>query len=570
MYRKLLTACIILLLQCTCVFSQTLTIDSNNVDHIEVTHADTAYGTQIGEAYSNRLIGNVVIVHNDVTLTCDSATLFMERKFVEAFGNVTITKSNGGSSKADYIRYTGNNNNAFMKGNVQIIDQNNTLYTDVLIYNLKTKIANYSNGGTLQADETTVNSERGVYNGFTKQCHFIKDVIISNPKYTITSNELTYNTNSKIVQFLDWSEIITENGVINTRKGTYNSNTEKAIFTGRTRVENETQTIEANSLDFNNKEGIGSGKGNVVIIDTSKKTILFCDDIHYNKKTGYSIATKKVKFIDTTNKLELRCNKLEYNSNASFILATEKPILLTKLDNDSLFIKADTLIAFPERLKKELYYTKRKNIVAYNLLYADSSYKKTDEGQEDKRIIVCNRKVKIYSDSTQAVCDSLSYNEVDSTFYLYKEPIVWNKEQQATGDTIIIQTVHSTIHKTIQKNNCFIINDQHKKTIYDQIAGSYIESFFKDGNIDKVYVNKNAESLYYAKDDKGEFIGLNKAEGASITFYFENKEICKIKILDNPKGNFLPMNELTEAAKFLSGFVLQYAKRPMSKYDILQ
>lgn len=41
--------------------------------------------------------------------------------------------------------------------------------------------------------------------------------------------------------------------------------------------------------------------------------------------------------------------------------------------------------------------------------------------------------VKIFSDSLQAVCDSLFYSGKDSTLRLLNKPIVWSQAYQATG-----------------------------------------------------------------------------------------------------------------------------------------
>src|SRR5690606_31380106 len=48
--------------------------------------------------------------------------------------------------------------------------------------------------------------------------------------------------------------------------------------------------------------------------------------------------------------------------------------------------------------------------------------------------------VRIFSDSMQAVCDSMFFSGRDSVFRLYTNPIVWAKESQITGDTIHLYT----------------------------------------------------------------------------------------------------------------------------------
>lgn len=77
----------------------------------------------------------------------------------EAFSNVNIAKANGVHASGQYIKYTDNKHTAFMKGGVQIIDGSNTLNTEELTYNIRTKIGKYVKGGTIQTDETTISSE---------------------------------------------------------------------------------------------------------------------------------------------------------------------------------------------------------------------------------------------------------------------------------------------------------------------------------------------------------------------------------------------------------------------------
>ena len=114
-------------------------------------------------------MGAVSVEHDGVIMTCDSAYFFLENNFIEAFSHVQVSKANGSSAVADYMKYTGNNNTAYLKGGVQIIDGGNTLITDELTYNIRTKIGKYYHGGTIQTEETTISSEEGNYNGYSQQ-----------------------------------------------------------------------------------------------------------------------------------------------------------------------------------------------------------------------------------------------------------------------------------------------------------------------------------------------------------------------------------------------------------------
>lgn len=585
--------------------AQTLSVDSNGLKLIRITHTDNIIKRE-GDKFQ-RFVGSVQIEHDGTVMTCDSAFLFIENNYVEAFSNVNIVKGNGANAHSEYIKYTGNNNTALMKHNVSIIDGGNTLSTQDLTYNIKTKIGKYTNGGSLTADGTTVTSKHGNYNGYSQQAYFKDSVVVVNEKYTIESKELSYNIKSKVVKLLNESTIVTENSTIYTKTGTFDSKTSQANFTSRTTVESEDQIIIGNTMTYNDKTGIGKAKGDVYVIDIKNETkltcaeaeynkqsgdgkakgnvvieseggksILYADFSEYNKKNGYAKAYGFVKFIDTIEKSTLLAGQVEYNENSKFMLATKNPKLITINDRDTLYMRADTMLSL--RIKDTLNY--KKTIVldskngsstskfAYKLLYADSTYK--DENAEQAKYIICNHQVKIFSDSMQAVCDSIAYSQVDSIFRLYKNPIMWSKDQQSVADTIFIVTKQHKLSEVNLKNNAFLISNTGYDTFHDQVAGIYIDAYFTDNEINFVYVNQNAESIYYARDDNKAFIGANRAEGAELKVYFSDKEVDHIVFINEPKGNFYPIDKLQESNKFLSAFKLHSERRPKSKEEILE
>ncbi len=594
-------------------FSQGVTMDTAGLKMIDI-KGDSLRGFKTETENYQRIIGSVIITHDGTTMTCDSAHFYSDKNNVEAYSNVHIVSQNGTNASGDYIKYTGHNNTAFMKGNVQIVDGANTLHTEQLTYNLKTKIGKYYDGGTLQADTTTVSSVEGTYNGFTKQSYFKKDVIITNPKYTIESKELTYNTVSKVIKFLDQSTIIGENTTVHTTAGVYDSKSETASFTKRTTVESEEQIVTGNTLNYNDKTGYGKAVGNVIIIDVKNdskinskvaeynkvtgygkatgevrieqdggKSILTANETEYNKKTGYAKATGNVVFIDTVEKSKLLCGVIEYNENSKFMLATVHPKLISLADKDSMFMRADTMMSLRVRDEKKLtkieILSSDKNMpgqktgnklkfTSYNLLNADSTYR--SENTEEPKLIIANRHVKIFSDSMQAVCDSLSYSQIDSSFKLFKSPVMWSKTQQSFADTIFIHTIHNKLSEVNLRNAAFLISETGYKPMYDQVSGNFIDAYFIANEIDFVKVDQNAESLYFIKGEDGGYIGMDKSESSKMNVYFKDKKLDHIVKIENPKGVTYPIDKINESDKFLGAFKLFTERKPKSKEEILE
>lgn len=580
-------------------------MDTSGMKMIDI-RGDSLKGMNDGKANYQRVIGNVVIAHDGTTMTCDSAHFYLEQNMVEAFSQVSITKENGTNAHCDYIRYTGANTTALMQGNVQILDGKNTLYTEELTYNVKTKIGKYFQGGTLQTEETTVSSNEGTYNGFTKQTLFLHDIIITNPKYTIESDELTYNTETKVIRFLAKSTIVGDNTTVYTTGGSYDSKNEKANFNTRTTVETQDQVITGNTLQYNDKNGDGKATGNVVITDKKNdsritanvaeynrisgygkatgrvvieqeggKNILTAEETVYNKKTGYARATGSVVLTDTAEKSSLRCGVMEFNEHTKFMLASANPKLLILKEKDNTYIRADTMMSLRVRDEKKLERAEtvikekktKTKLTGYNLLFADSTWR--GESTNEPKLIIANHHVKIFADSMQAVCDSLRYSQADSTFFLYKQPVLWSGSQQSSGDTVVLITRESKLSEVRIMRNAFLVSETGYAPLYDQVSGIYITARFVNNTIDKVYVDQNAESVYYAKDDEGAFLGMNKAESARMNVYFREKKLDHIVMLENPKGVFYPIDKMNDGDQFLSGFTLQAERRPKSRQEIL-
>lgn len=581
-------------------------IDSSGIKLIQITHTDNILKRE-GDVFQ-RFVGSVQIEHDGFTMTCDSAFLFPDKNYVEAFGNVNILKANGTNVHSDYMRYTGSNSTAFLKGNVSITDAANSLFTQELIYNIKTKIGKYTQGGTLTAEGTTVNSRLGNYNGFTQQTWFKDSVVVSNEKYSIESKELTYNIKTKVVKILDESVIYTENSTIWSRSGTYDSKNTQAVFNSRTTVESDDQIIIGNALTYNDQSGMGKAKGDVYVIDTKNETKLTADEAEYNKltgygkatghvrieseggksilrsevteynkKTGYAIARGKVIFEHTVQQTSLLPGIMEYHAFSKFMLATVNPKLITVADGDSLFMRADTMYSLRiqdrEKLKwiPELSSAKKSpTAYRYSLLYADSTYRNPDPKQEEPKLIIGHRNIKLFSDSMQAVCDSLSYSQADSTFRLYKNPVMWSKNQQSHADTVFIKTIDNKLSEVNLRNNALLVSLTGYENVYDQVSGLFIDAFFERNEIQRVHVDQNAESIYYAKDDAGAYIGTNRAESAEMTVFFINKEVDHILFVNDPKGNFYPIDQLTDTIRYLNSFKLFTERKPKSKEEVMQ
>ncbi len=116
------------------------------------------------------------------------------------------------------------------------------------------------------------------------------------------------------------------------------------------------------------------------------------------------------------------------------------------------------------------------------------------------------------------------------------------------------------------RNNSFIISKLDSGQ-FDQIKGKEMVGFIVNKELDKIDVNGNGQTLYYAREDSA-IIGLNRAESANISIKFKEGQVFKISFLKAPQGQLKPMFEISEEEKKLSGFDWKIRQRPLSKYDL--
>jgi lipopolysaccharide export system protein LptA len=177
--------------------------------------------------------------------------------------------------------------------------------------------------------------------------------------------------------------------------------------------------------------------------------------------------------------------------------------------------------------------------------------------------------VRIYSDSMQAVGDSLFYSAKDSVFRLFKQPIVWTKENQVTGDTIYLYTQNKKPKRMYVFENAMAISKVDSSgNFYNQVKGRTINGYFNGGNIEFMRAKGNSESVYYAQDEGNKFIGVNKATADIIDMYFDEKKPQRVVFRSNLVGTSYPMRQVNHEELKLRGFKWLEQLRPKSQYDL--
>ena len=480
------------------------------------------------------IAGNVRLRQGNTIFECDSCVITKRTNLFEAFGNVHINDSDTAHVYSDHLRYLTDRKIAYLDGNVKLTDGKAVLTTPTLEYDMNTKVGIYRNGGRLVNEKTVLTSEEGYYYADIKDVYFKKNVKLKDPSYDLQSDSLLYNTGTEIVRFITETLVKdSTNRTIKTREGFYDKRTGKAEFGQHPIITDKDIQVTGERIISDDSTGITQIFGRGIIIDTANHTTVIADTIFYDKK------------------------------NESF-LAFAKPLMIVEQETDSIFIAADTL--FSARLT-DLYGSKDSVAKKDTLKKVKIIDAKTKDSTN--RYFEAFRNVRIFSDSLQAVCDSMFYSFKDSVFRLYDDPVVWSKENQITGDTILLFTKNKKADRLQIFKNSFLASII-KPEIFNQVKSTRMDAYFIDGVIDSVRARGSAECVYYIQDDDSAFTGINQSNAELMDVYFKEMELQRVVFRTAVKGTIWPMKQKTPKEMHLQNFRWRDAERPKSKYELFE
>lgn len=481
---------------------------SQTGEPIEIVNADELQYSEQGGVPVRKLVGNVQLRQKDVTLFCDHADFYFDENRVDAFGNVHIKQGDTINIYGETLHYDGNLKKAKLETKVKLTDAKMVLTTEQLDYDLNSRVGFYLQGGKLVSDDAVLTSKHGYYFANTADVFFKKEVKLRHPDYLLSSDTLKFNTVSQTAYFVSPTTIHSDSFDVYCESGYYNTRYDIAQFEKNARLDSKNQQLKADTIFFQRKRGYGHARSNV----------------HWS---------------DTVNHLSMRGNYAQYYENNDRIIATENAVLIIELDNDSMFVTADTLFSFKDTV-----------------------------GQF--RSLFAFHHVKIFKSDLQGVCDSIAFSYRDSVFRMFDHPVLWVDNNQLNADTMNMYLKGRQLHRMDLLQNAFAV-EESDSGIYNQVSGKDMQGYFKEGYLQRMEVQGNGESIYYAKDDSNAYIGVNKAICSNMTILFTNdKKVDRIYFLTQPDATLYPLNEFPKEESKLKNFQWLIAKKPKSREELME
>lgn len=186
------------------------------------------------------------------------------------------------------------------------------------------------------------------------------------------------------------------------------------------------------------------------------------------------------------------------------------------------------------------------------------------------RIVRAYYNVRLFKSDLQAVADSVYYGMQDSMFRFMGRPMIWSQGSQISADTIFMQITNQQMDNALLKDNAFMVNAVLDSVKFNQLKGRKITAFFANNNIEKLFVDGNAENLIFSENDKTHTITeMFHDRGGRIKVKMENKKIIDYTTIRKVDQKVYPFRLVTEENEILPGFIWRPQDRPTSKEDLL-
>ncbi len=451
-----------------------------------------------------------------------------------------------------------------LRGDVRFRKDSMYMYCDSAYFYEKTNSLDaFGHVKIEQGDTLFIFGDELYYDGNLQLARLRNNVRMINNEVILTTDSFDYDMQPNIGYFFNGGEVKDTVNRLTSYYGQYSPDTKEAVFNYDVKLYNPQFTIFSDTLEYNTSTKIADILGPSIIVSdsntiylsrgvyntiddlaqlynrsliVSKSQKLTGDTIFYDRNSGIGEVFGNMVADDTVRMMQMRGDYGFYNEFREESFATDSALVVDYSQPDTLYMHADTLQS----------------------LMVDS-----------QRVMRAYHDVRIFRRDMQAICDSMVYNVPDSVLILMNGPVMWNLDSQIFGDTIKVFMNDSTIDWVHIPS--FAFTTQQKDTaFFDQLSGKDLKAYFKEGEIYKIDVSGNVQTIFYPQESDMTFTGMNNAETSFLTMYMKNRQMDKLKMWPTVDGTMTPISKLKPEMLYLPQYKWYESYRPTGWRDVFR
>lgn len=575
------------------------------------------------------LTNKVRLVDKQATLSTDYLTYNMRSKIgTYKNGGQIISGTDTLISKNGY--YFENSSDAYFRHDVIVKTPDVKIYTDTMRYNSISKMNYFYGPTTIEGKNGKLYTENGDYNTESDKARFGKNNLYTEGSKFLWGDSLLYDGKTgngravKNVNFVDTAQHIVMRGHL----GTYTKETQSTLVTQNayivlaTKSDSTQHQTSPDSLILQDSVAM-QDTGESSIDSVAKPPTQKTDSIYMSADTLFSQVIKLKDYSFANLKMAREGDEFEEGEDidtsigeppAPTTMDTQpvKPDLTDSISQKETIEEIDSLKSrypppdsvAPYQPPQSLDSLKADDIQAPLLANTevdsnakslpdsigkaprigevDSLMNKATQSALNKpptdslatdtaetRIVSAYHNVKIFKSDFQAIADSAYFGYPDSIIRCFGSPMAWSQGSQLSADTIYLQLKDEKIDNMLLENKAFVVSTELDSSKYHQVKGKRISGFFVNDSLDRVYVDGNAESIYYTVENN-RFTGMARSLSSRIKVLFNDNKMSEVVSIRKAETTYYPIAKIPDDQEFLEGFIWKPELRPKSKEEVIE
>ena len=451
-----------------------------------------------------------------------------------------------------------------LRGNVRFRKDSMYMYCDsAYFYEKSNSLDAFGHVKMEQGDTLFIFGDKLFYDGETQLARLRNNVRMLDREVVLSTDSFNYDLEPNIGYYFNGGSVADTVNRLTSFYGQYSPDTKEAVFNYDVELHNPQFVIYSDTLKYNTQTKIADIVGPSIIVSDSntiysslgfydtaadeaklyKRSVVVSgsqkmtgDTILYDRKQGFGEAFGHIVVDDTVRLMQMTGNYGFYDERREASFATDSALLIDYSQRDTLYLHADTL----------------QSVML-----------------QDRRILQAYHEVRIFRNDMQAICDSMIYDVADSVLVMMYGPVMWNLDCQIFGDTIKVFMNDSTVDWAHIPDFAFAVQ-QKDTAFFDQLTGKDLKAYFRNGDIERIEVSGNVETIFYPQESDMTFTGMNKAETSFLTMYLKNSKMEKLKMWPSVDGTMTPISKLKPSMIFLPQYKWYESYRPKNKQDLFR
>jgi hypothetical protein len=434
-----------------------------------------------------RLIGDVVLGYRDARLYCDSAWRYSDGQF-RTMGEVRLID---GSQRlqANELNLNPETQRVRAKSigdSPVVLDADaGRLETELLDYSLNSKIATLPNGGQLEEGERSIRFNRGRYLTALQVLQLGGDVQLTSADYDLQSDSVHWDERQRVFSFHAPSHLASRNGQFELwcEFGEFDETTESGWFADSlhvARVRDQSIWLQANYLELPADSAEPSlATGHVWIRDTLEHW-----ELHGANAKRWDSNPQKGATLWVTGDSAGRVHWIDFGEADSLFLVS-----------DTLQVDEKFLHAWPDVLMRQ--------------------------GEE-----------------SHARAADLHWDRDSGLVKLQGKPAMWLEDWMLQSDSLEWEMLNNRPSSLLAWGHVGL-SKPVTELCFQQIVGRQITGDFTEGELKKLMVNGNAESVYFNEDVEDPCAEFNQSQSSRMRIDFEDNAVQQIVLLEGPEGTWM-------------------------------